>query len=308
MTTEPTANSFRSAVLSGRAGRHDTLVVRTKRGRVDSSADGLTAVPVPRSEERRSNQRGADRYRLSSEQALVRNADGEHVVDLINLSAGGAMLSSQLNLMLWDHVGLVLGGEDEIECAVRWIKGDTIGLEFAHETRLDCDEAMRDELLRAVICKSFPDLKKDPLHYPQRRAEDDPNADSEETQRRQAERHPLIWNGVVYHDYDDVEPVRLRNISVAGALVQSSHDLPEGATVYLDLGPAGRLEATVRWTRGGQSGLAFTETFDVQRLAEAKPEVAGTAGPPETVFGNQEPWAPGWRRSTVDEIARSLGG
>ena len=307
MTAEPDANSFRSAVLSGRAGRHDNLVVRTKHGRVDSAAEGLAAVPVPRGEERRSNQRATDRHRLSSEQALVRSADGEHVVDLVNLSAGGAMLSGELAVMLWDHVGLVLGGEDEIDCAVRWIKGDKIGLEFAHETRLDCDEEIRDELLRAIIRKSFPDLKEDPLHYPQRRAADDPDFDAEETQRRRAKRHPLIWNGVVYHDYDDVEPVRLRNVSVTGALVQSSHDLPEGATVYLDLGAAGKLEATVRWSRGGQSGLAFTETFDVQQLAEVKPEVAANTGTSETAFGNQEPWAPGWRRSTVDEIARSLG-
>ena len=306
MTAEPTANSFRSAVLSGRAGLHDNLVVRTKRGRVDSSAEGLAAVPVARSEERRGNQRGAGRHRLSAEQALVRNTDGEHVVALVNLSAGGAMIGGQLAVMLWDHVGLVLGGEDEIDCAVRWIKGDKIGLEFAHETRLDCDEEMRDDLLRAVIRKSFPDLKDDPLHYPRRRAEDDPNVDPEEAQRRRAERHPLIWNGVVYHDYD-VEPVRLRNISVSGALVQSGHDLPEGATVYLDLGAAGKLEATVRWTRGGQSGLAFTEPFDVHQLAEVKPEVtANTAS--ETAFGNQEPWASGWRRSTIDEMARSLGG
>ena len=69
------------------------------------------------------------------------------------------MVSGPLAVMLWDHVGLVLGGEDEIDCAVRWIKGDKIGLEFAHETRLDCNEEMRDELLRAVIRKSFPDIK-----------------------------------------------------------------------------------------------------------------------------------------------------
>lgn len=306
MTAEPPSNIFRSAVLSGRGGKHDDLVVRTKRGRVDSSAEGLMAVPVSRNEGRRSNQRGGDRHRLSSEQAFVRNADGEHVVALVKLSGGGAMISGQMAVMLWDHVGLVLGGEDEIDCAVRWIKGDNIGLEFAHETRLDCDEEMRDELLRAVIRKSFPDLKNDPLHYPNRRADDDPDVDAGEAQRREAERHPLIWRGVVYHDYE-VEPVRLRNISVTGALVQSSHDLPEGALVYLDLGPAGKLEARVCWTRGGQSGLAFAETFDIHQLSQAKPEVAGNAGDSETAFGNQEPWAPGWRRSTMDQMARSLG-
>jgi len=310
MTAEPNANNFRSTVLSGRGGKHDDLVVRTKHARVDLSAEGLVSVPVPRSEERRGNQRGGDRHRLSAEQAVLRHPGGDHVVELVNLSAGGAMISGRLDVLLWDHVGLVLGGEDEIDCAVRWIKGNRIGLEFAHETRLDCTDEMRDELLRAVIRKSFPDLKNDPLHNPQRRAEKDPAAGPEGIQRRGASRHPLIWNGVVYqdnHDYE-VEPVRLRNISVSGALVQSSHDLPEGATVYLDLGPAGKHEATVRWTRGGQSGLAFTELFDVQQLAEAKPEVAADANSAPEAFGNQEPWAPGWRRSTVDEMARSLGG
>jgi PilZ domain-containing protein len=311
MTAEPVANGFRSAVLSGRGGKHDDLVVRTKRARIDSTAEGLTAVPVPRVEERRSNQRGGDRHRLSAEQALVRHPGGDDVVELVNLSAGGAMLSGQLDVMLWDHVGLVLGGDDEIDCAVRWIKGDKVGLEFAHETRLDCSEDARDELLRAVIRKSFPDLKDDPLNYPRRRAEDDAEADPESVQRRSAARHPLIWNGVVYQDHHDnqdydVEPVRLRNISVSGALVQSSHDLPEGAIVYLDLGPAGKHEATVRWTRGGHSGLAFTELFDVQQLAQSEPEVAANAESTPEAFGNQEPWAPGWRRATVDEVARSL--
>lgn len=96
--------------------------------------------------------------------------------------------------------------------------------------------------------------------------------------------------------------------TVTGALVQSSHDLPEGAVVYLDLGPAGKLEATVRWTRGGQSGLAFVAPFDVHQLAKAKPEVAENGDASDTAFGNQEPWAPGWRRATMDEMARSLGG
>jgi hypothetical protein len=33
-----------------------------------------------------------------------------------------------------------------------------IGLEFAHETRLECDPDLRDALLSDVIRRSFPDL------------------------------------------------------------------------------------------------------------------------------------------------------
>jgi hypothetical protein len=307
MTAEPSANRFRAAVLSGRGGQHDDLVVRTKNGRVDIAAEGLAAVPVPRCEERRSNQRGGDRHRLTAEQVIVRYKRRANVVELINLSAGGAMVRGKLDAMLWDHVALVLGGQDQIECAIVWIKGDDLGLEFAHETRIDCDQETRDELLRAVILKSFPDLKGDPLTYPKRRAEDDPDADPGAAQRRITERHPLIWSGIVYYDYQ-VEPVRLRNVSAGGALVQSSHDLLEGETVYLDLREAGKHEAKVCWTRGGQSGLAFTEPFDLQLLSKCAPEVASDS--PTASFGNEQAkaWAPGWRRSTIDEMARSLGG
>ena len=305
MNAEPPANSFRATVLSGRTGSQDP-VVRTKQAHVDNPFCDLTKISVARSESRRGNQRGGDRHRLSAEQAIVRVAGRDHGVELVNLSAGGAMVRGHLEVMLWDHVGLVLGEDGELDCAVRWIKGDQLGLEFAHETRIDCDRETRDALLRAVIRKSFPEVAFDPLAEPAVQSEVE-----EEPELRSADRHPLIWNGVVYHDefHDyEAEPVRLRNISTTGALVQSGHDLSEGATIYLDLGAAGRFEATVRWTRGGQSGLAFTEPFDLQLLSNSRPDVASDSS--SQAFGKRttEPWAEGWRRSTLDEMARSLGG
>jgi hypothetical protein len=270
--------------------------------------DLLNSVIVPRAETRRGNVRGGDRHRLSSEQAILRHGEDEHVVELVNLSVGGAMIRGDVELMLWDQVGLVLGDHGEVECAVRWIKDDTAGLEFAHETRIDCDGDDLDDLLRAVIRKSFPDLEI-ALEYPKRRADDDPFVDPEDAIRRRADRHPLVWNGVVYrdefHDYE-AEPVRLRNISATGALVQSGSALPEGATVYLDMRAAGRHRATVVWTRGDQSGLQFESPFDIQSLAQATPEIASWDSSAE--FGSQEPWAPGWKRSTITELARNLGG
>jgi hypothetical protein len=304
MTAEPSSNSFRAALLSGRSGTRDDLLLRAKNGHLDPESEGLAGVQIPRAECRRGNQRGGDRHRLSAEQAIVIHPTGEEIVEVVNLSAGGAMISTRLKLTLWDHVGLVLGGEDVIDCAVRWIKGRRVGLEFAPETRIDCDSDTRDELLRGVIRKTFPDLTKDPLHYPQRRADDDPDVTPEEAQRRGADRHPMIWNGIIYHD-GQVEPVRLRNISVTGALVQSSHALPQDATVYLDLGGAGKVEAVVRWTRGGQSGLSFAEPFDIHRLAAKAPEVA-QAEPETPAASNAQPG--GWNRMTVNDLARYLGG
>lgn len=265
-------------------------------------SDMLTSISVRREESRRANSRRKDRHRLTSEQAVLRHDGRDHVVELVNLSAGGAMVRNVPEMLLWDQVTLVLGEEGDLDCAVRWLKGDQAGLEFAHETRIDCDEESRDELLRAVIRKSFPDGDADPLAAPP------PPEDVEQEEpagARTSKRHPLIWSGVIYHDYD-VEPVRLRNISTTGALIQSSHPLPEGDTVYLELNGAGRHEATVRWTRAGQSGIAFTNAFDIRLLSQVRPEVARTEN--SEAFGKQEPWAPGWCRSTVGELSRSLSG
>jgi hypothetical protein len=273
-----------------------------------SKADALDSILVRRAECRRGNARGGDRHRLSSEQAILRSDGQDIAVELVNLSGGGAMIRGDFELQLWDQVSLVLGEDGELDCAVCWIKQNSVGLEFAHETRIDCDNEARDEMLRAVIQKSFPDEAKIALEYPKRRADDDPSVDSESVKRRNADRHPLVWNGLIYyagkHDFE-AEPVRLRNISVMGALVQSSNPLAEGETVYLDLRSAGRHAATVIWTRGDQSGLQFHDPFDIHSLSQERPEVAAATSGTETI-GKQEPWAPGWRRVTIEQMARSL--
>lgn len=283
----------------------DEPLLRTKAPK-GAKPELLDSVIVPRAESRRTDARGGDRHRLSSEQAVLRHCGNELVVEVVNLSAGGAMIRGEFDLMLWDHVSLVLGEHGDIDCAVRWLKDDSAGLEFAHETRIDCDEHEHDALLRAVISKSFPDLEIS-LERPHQQT---CREELPEIVQRQADRHPLVWNGVIYYDefHDfDAEPVRLRNISETGALVQSGNPLPEGARVYLDMKAAGRPAATVKWTRGDQSGLQFDEPFDIQQLAYAAPEIASAKSSPAAEFGTQEPWAPGWRRWTLNEIARDLG-
>lgn len=289
------------------AGADEPLLPnKTPRG---AKPDMLNSVLVPRSESRRGNVRAADRHRLSAEQAILHHDGHDHLVEVVNLSHGGAMIRGDFDLMLWDHVGLVLGEHGEIDCAVRWLKDDCAGLEFAHETRIDCDPDEHDDLLRAVIRKSFPGVEID-LESLQPRVEDEPLIDPEEAVRSRAERHPLVWNGIIYydefHDYE-AEPVRLRNISATGALVQSGNPLPEGSTVYLEMRSAGRHAATVVWTRGDKSGIQFSEPFDLGSLTHSKPDIASVSGAPPAEFGTQEPWAPGWKRVTVSELARNLG-
>lgn len=291
-------NDFRASL---RSGRRDSPVVTQKRAPKDRKVSGLDGVKVTRSESRSSDQRAGDRHRLTGEQAVVRRKGKSHEVELINLSHGGAMVAGDFKAKLWDKVELVLGDAGEIECAVRWMRGDRIGLEFAHETKVDCAPDTLDELLRQVIRNSFPNVEIKARQ---------PVAEAQE-QKRNAVRHPLIWSGILHHDYD-WDTVRLRNISRLGALIECSVSLPPGVAVYLDLGEAGRLAATVSWSRGNQSGLQFHESFDVTRLSKATPEIAATQGSRPHFGGegnsDQSPWAPQWKRLSVEELGSRLGG
>ncbi|HVL79581.1 MAG TPA: PilZ domain-containing protein, partial [Sphingomicrobium sp.] len=237
----------------------------------------------------------------------VRFQGREHVLALINLSGGGAMVEGDLGAGLWDTVELVLGDHGEVECAVRWIRANRFGLEFAHETRLDCDRPTRDRMLREVIRKSFPELDGIDGGGGAEAASDEPPAE----QNRGETRHPLIWNAIVHHEYE-WDNARLRNISSSGAMIECATRLPEGATIYLDLSEAGRIAATVCWSRGDQAGLRFDEKFDMRRLAKSRPAIAPERWVrPDYLRDEKEdtsPWAARWQRLTLEELGRTLAG
>src|SRR3569833_3123813 len=111
----------------------DEPLLRTKSPK-GVKPDMLDTVPVPRAESRRGIARAGDRHRLTSEQAILRHEGREHLVELVNVSGGGAMIRGEAQLVLWDHVVLVLGEESKHKSTNRWIKGDLAGLEVAHET------------------------------------------------------------------------------------------------------------------------------------------------------------------------------
>ena len=304
MSYEGPPNSFRAS-LGREAGA--SPVVTAKKARADRAADGLTAVAVSRSESRRGNHRGGDRHRLTDEQATVRIGRKTHKVELVNLSRGGAMIEGKFKAQLWDRLDLELGAGSAVECVVRWVRGNRLGLEFAHETRIECDPETMNRVLCDVIRNSFPEHEE---QLGAQAAEAAPKP-ARPMQERSAVRHPLIWSGILHHDYE-WEPVRLRNVSETGALVECSAEFPVGACVHLDLGSAGRLAATICWSRGAQTGLAFTQSFDVRKLAKARPEVASADWVmPDYLKPDGKAPVPAvepWRRATLEELSRSLGG
>ncbi|HEU4499772.1 MAG TPA: PilZ domain-containing protein, partial [Sphingomicrobium sp.] len=308
--------SFRSAILSGKGLNAGDPVVRQKKKR-GAAEDDLSSVAVSRSEPRTSNQRDDDRHRLEEQTARARFDGEEHDVEVVNLSGGGAMIRCGFSPRLWERVDLIFAEGGEIECAVRWIRDNRVGLEFAHETRIDCDPDARDALLLDVIHRSFPDVALlprenavDPLPVEAAAPGDDDDAVA--NSRRTERRHPLVWMGEVYFAHNN-EKVRLRNISERGALIESPAQYPIGVELLLDLGDAGQHFATVSWACGDKSGLKFNNPFDLKLLGSAKPEVAPQMmtrpGPAGRVSVDQDnPWAEEWKRQSLEELRDDLEG
>ena len=306
-------NNFRSAILSGKSLRTNPIVRdKTARG---AETDDLSSVEVPREEARTHDHRDDNRHRLENEVATARFDGEDHDVDLINLSGGGAMIRADFTPRLWERVDLKFAEGAEIECAVRWLRGDRVGLEFAHETRIDCAPDVRDALLLDVVRRSFPDATiqtpEQPAEAPTLKAkaeEDDSVANSRRTERR----HPLIWSGEIVYNHNS-EKVRLRNISEHGALIEAPVSYPQGVELYLDLGEAGQHFATVSWIFGDKVGLKFAQPFNLKLLGSVKPEVAPAMltrpGPTGRLSADRDnPWAEGWGRQSVEELREDLEG
>lgn len=291
-------NSFRDSITNARAASGPVMPAKKSRG---TDGDILTGLQVERKESRTHNQRAESRELLASEEVGLTVGRRAYVVDLLNLSGGGAMIRTNVPLKLWKQVHLELGDGGSVECFVRWIRGDRVGLEFAHETQVGGDTAKRDAMLLATIEHNFPEVT----------GTEDAEPAAAEAQRRAGLRHPLIWSGEILYDHESTR-VRLRNVSETGAMVDSSKALPEGAEILLDLGGGGQHFATVSWSRGDQLGLKFQRPFDIACMAQAKPEVAPKNWKrPEYLSAGQDtdsPWAEPWERLSLDELKDELEG
>lgn len=257
--------NIRARIFGGKVEEAELIPAKKPKG---ARPDTLNSVAVRREEGRRGNTRVGDRHRLSDERVRVSHSGQDHDVELINLSGGGAMVAGAFEPMLWDRVELHLGENGSIDCAVRWMKGGRVGLEFAHETRIDCSPAQRAQVLRAVINKSFPDVEIDPGEIDM--AEPAPPAGDD---HRGDRRHPLIWLGTLHHDFQST-PCRLRNVSESGAMIECDALLRAGAEPMLELGEAIQLGTTVAWVAGDTAGLRFDQPLDLTLLANSRPELA----------------------------------
>lgn len=295
--------NIRAKIFGG--GAEPTPLVGTKQP-AGAKPDELASLPIARREARLSNNRGGDRHWLPDQPVSAVHRGKSSPVSLLNLSGGGAMITAPFAPKLWDRVDLKLGDKSAIECAVIWLKGDRVGLEFAHETRLECSADQQAAVLRDVISRSFPDLAFEGPVEPNAAAD---RADEDE--QRGERRHPLIWSGQIHHNHATT-PVRLRNISSSGALIECAATLRVGSEPLLDLGEAGTIFATVSWVAGDCAGLSFAQPFDLANLAQARPEVTPVKWERPSYLqagaGSESPWAKQWGRMSLAELREDLEG
>ena len=302
-------NSFRAAVEGGGGFAPSGPEMPEKRPSGAPQGASLDAVPIERSTKRTADHRDGDRHRLTREPATLKVKRKTVAVELVNLSGGGAMIETGTPLTMWQKVHLTLGGEFTVECAVRWIRGDRVGLEFAHETQIGGDSAKRDSMLLDVLKRSFPDIKAAPaapVVEPRPKA---PSNSKSASQRRTALRHPLVWSAEIHHNHDSVR-VRIRNISETGALVESPYSYAPNAEVLLDLGAAGQHFARISWSHGDQVGLSFTQPFDISLLSKSKPEVASAkwSQPDYLKPKRGAPASGSWDHAELGDLRDSLEG
>ena len=296
--------NIRAKIFGNGKDGDDSPVVERKKPK-GAKADALHSIAVPRETTRKADTRDEDRHRLPDEQVGATYQGRKHMVQLVNLSGGGAMVAGDFAPRLWDRLQLHLGENGTIECAVRWLKGDRIGLEFAHETRLDCSADKQAAVLREVIVRSFPDIEFEgaPIE-----AVEETNYDELRGDRR----HPLIWSGLIHHDFQST-PIRLRNISSTGAMIECSQALRVGAEPMLELGDHVQISTTVAWVFGDTAGLRFSSEFDLTLLARSRPDLASVKWDrPEYLrtgaSAADSPWDEQWDRMSLGELRQSLEG
>jgi diguanylate cyclase (GGDEF)-like protein len=119
-------------------------------------------------------------------------------------------------------------------------------------------------------------------------------------------RHSLIRRGALHGPHGKI-PVRLRNISAEGAMIESGRAVEPGAAVELDLAQGIYLSGEVRWYQEGRIGVRFAEAFDLQRLGKAKRPAAAALLKPDYLgseLAPDSPWAARSERLSVKDVRR----
>ena len=242
----------------------------------------LAGIKIRRDETRRCDQRREER-RVIFDQAVIRYQRRSCEVAVVNVSSRGAMIQCDLLPRIGARIEIRFADCNETSCIVRWVRGGRIGLEFDKETLV-----IGANDLGGVGGRRRGELP--PIAIRKRRA-------PRQSSMLRAELH---WTA-------GSMPVRLRNISADGAMLQAIQDLDEDSEIVLEIPHAAAIPGRVRWCRSKQIGVHFNDVFDLATLINPdgdecespyylKPDYLKSEKDPNS------PWAARWSRLTPDDL------
>jgi len=238
-------HEIRTQIASG--AKPDIVVQKapTKVGRTT----GLAAISIARQEARQHNQRREDRHVNLADSATVIFRRKRYQAAVANVSKHGVMIDADIEPRVGERMEIQFEDCNRTLCYVRWVKGRRIGLEFTAETVLIAPARVRELIISG------------------RRAGEQPP--SLELKPERPPRQILMLRAVLHCGLGSLD-VKLRNISVNGAMIDCDDDLLVGSPVVMEMagGGAVAVEARIRWCRSGQIGLLFDRPFDMRMLAQ----------------------------------------
>lgn len=278
-------NEFR-AVMNG---ARPAVALASKRGGAGrpAGADGasLAGIRIRREEARKCNQRREDRHLDAVDRAELRFGRATRDVAVLNVSSRGAMIACDLQPAIGARIDLRFADCNRTSCLVRWVRSGRIGLEFARETLIIGASGAGERIVGGRREGERPTLA---------------------VKSERAPRHGLILRGEL-HWAEGSMPVRLRNISIEGAMLEGVRDLPPACQIVLEM-PGGIAAAgEVRWCRSRQIGLRFEGPFDLEALArpaEDEPARADYVKPDylKSDGAADSPWSARWDRLDPDSL------
>ena len=287
-------HELRSAIASGEGLRPNGPIA--KKSKKAEAKTGLAAIAVKREESRLTNQRREERHRDILESATVYFRRRKHDVRVINASSSGVMIETDIEAWIGEKVEIQFADCNKTKSLVRWIRGDRMGLEFHDETTIIGPASIQEFIINRL-----------------RGTEDSAGEPVEDAKAGREPRHNLIWIATLHCNHDTV-PVRVRNISSDGAMLETKHEFPVGTEVLLDLEQAGTAFAKVRWAKGGQIGVKFDAKFNLRNLTKCSPSAASQAaeGKPRTYMvkpkyletdgKSDSPWYAMWDKFGMEDL------
>ncbi len=266
--------------LSLVGGERRSALVSKAEGRGKRAGDGgLAGIRIKREEARRSDQRSEPRQVHVADPATLRYQRRLREVGLLNVSSRGAMIECDLRPRIGARVDIRFADCNDTACFVRWVRGGRIGLEFDKQTVMIGANDVRHQIVGGRREGESPSIVV-------------------KSQRAPRQSSLLRAN---LHWPEGTMPVRLRNISTDGAMLQAGQDLRPDIEIVLEIPHAVAIPGRVRWCRSKQLGIRFTEPLDLDLLInpqEAKVAHSEYLKPDylRTEMDPDSPWAACWDR------------